>query len=36
MRADAVIALVLVAGALYLAYHVGMWAQRAVETGLPL
>ncbi len=35
MKADTVIAVVLTAGFLYLAYHVAMWAQRTVE-GLPL
>ena len=35
MRSDIAIALVLVAGVLYLAWHLAMWAQRTVE-GLPL
>ncbi len=35
MKADTAIALVLVVGVLYLAYHVAMWATRTVE-GLPL
>ncbi len=35
MKAETVIAVVLVAGVLYLAWHVGMWAQRTVEV-LPL
>jgi hypothetical protein len=35
MKSDTAIALVLVAGVLYLAWHIGMWAQRTVEV-LPL
>ncbi len=35
MRSEIAIALLLVAGVLYLAYHVAMWATRTVE-GLPL
>lgn len=35
MKADVVIAIVLTAGVLYLAWHVAMWAQRTVEV-LPL
>ena len=35
MKAESVIAVVLVAGVLYLAWHLAMWAQRTVEV-LPL
>ena len=35
MRSDIAIAVVLVVGVLYLAWHVAMWAQRTVEV-LPL
>ncbi len=35
MKAETVIAVVLVAGVLYLAYHVALWATRGVEV-LPL
>ncbi len=35
MRSDIAIALVLVAGVLYLAWHLAMWATRTVEV-LPL
>ncbi len=36
MKADYAIAVVLTAGALYLFYHIALWATRATTAGLPL
>ena len=36
VKSDTAIAVVLVVGVLYLAYHIGLWAQSAVVGSLPL
>ncbi len=36
MKSDMALAVVFVVGVLYLAYHIGLWAQSAVAGSLPL